>query len=193
MKLSAIGPLVLGVGLFAAACGPAGSPPTGTGATTAPVTQAPAVAAKPTTAPAAAAQPTTATAAQPTPAAAAPAQPTTAPAAPASAAGKPVKGGQLVVATQRDATTFDPTKSQDVYSNDILSLVSDTLFEIDDKGQVVGRLVEKTENPQPNVYVFTLKKGVKFQDGTDLDSEAVKFNLMRHKNDPKATTIQDVK
>jgi len=193
MKLSAIGPLVLGVGLFAAACGPAGSPPTGTGATTAPATQAPAAAAKPTTAPAAAAQPTTATAAQPTPAAAAPAQPTIAPAAPASAAGKPVKGGQLVVATQRDATTFDPTKSQDVYSNDILSLVSDTLFEIDDKGQVVGRLVDKTENPQPNVYVFTLKQGIKFQDGTPLDSAAVKFNIERHINDPKATTTQDVK
>ncbi|HEY1295939.1 MAG TPA: ABC transporter substrate-binding protein [Chloroflexota bacterium] len=186
MKLSAIGPFVLGVGLLAAACGPAGSAPPAGGATAAPATQAPAAAAKPTTAPAAAAQPTTAPAA-------APAQATTAPAAQASAAGKPVKGGQLVIATQRDATTFDPTKSQDVYSNDILSLVSDTLFEIDDKGQVVGRLVEKTENPQPNVYVFTLKKGIKFQDGTDLDSAAVKFNIERHINDPKATTTQDVK
>ena len=80
-----------------------------------------------------------------------------------------------------------------MYSNTILSLTTDTLFEIDDKAQVVGRLVEKTENPQPNVYVFTLKKGIKFQDGTDLNSEAVKFNLERHINDPKATTIQDVK
>src|SRR5215467_2922776 len=167
MKLSVIGPLILGVGLLAAACGPAGSPPASGGATVAPAAQA-------TQAPAAAAKPTAQAAAQPTAAS----QPTAsaASAAPA-AAGQPVKGGQLVIATQRDATTFDPTKSQDVYSGDILSLVSDTLFEVDDKGQVVGRLVEKTENPEPNVYVFTLKKGVKFQDGTDFNSDAVKFNL----------------
>jgi peptide/nickel transport system substrate-binding protein len=188
-------PLILALGMFATACGPsAGQAPSG-GATTAAPTQAPA--AKPTTAPAA--QPTTApaAAAKPTTAPAAAAQPTTAPttaAKPAaSAAGNPVKGGTLTVATQRDATTFDPTKSQDVYSNDILSLVCDTLFEVDDKGNVVGRLVEKTDNPDPTTYVFTLKKGIKFQDGTDLNADAVKFNLERHINDPKATTSQDVK
>lgn len=111
----------------------------------------------------------------------------------AAGAGKPVKGGQIVVAIERDATTFDPTKSQDVYSNAIIGLVCDSLYKIDDKGQVVGSLVEKTENPQPNVYVMTLRKGIKFQDGTDLDAAAVKFNLERHMNDPKGTRLQDVK
>jgi peptide/nickel transport system substrate-binding protein len=112
---------------------------------------------------------------------------------PAAAAGKPTKGGQIVAAMARDASTFDPTKSQDVYSAAVLALTTDTLFEINDKGEVVGRLVEKSENPQPNVYVFTLRKGVKFQDGTDFNAEAVKFNLERHMNDPKGTRIQDVK
>ena len=101
------------------------------------------------------------------------AAPTTAPAAAANAAGKPVKGGQLVVATARDATTFDPTKSQDVYSNAIIGLVTDSLYKIDDKAQVVGSLVEKTDTPQPNVYIMTLRKGIKFQDGTDVNAEAV--------------------
>jgi peptide/nickel transport system substrate-binding protein len=183
MKFGAAIPLVFG--LFVAACGPAAGPPASTAPSAAAPTQAPA-APKPTTAatavPQAATQPTQAAAAKPTQAAAA-----------QTVAGKPLKGGQLVVATQRDATTFDPTKSQDVYSNTILALTTDTLFEINDKAEVVGRLVEKTENLQPNVYVFTLRKGIKFQDGTDLDSEAVKFNLDRHRNDPKATTIQDVK
>jgi peptide/nickel transport system substrate-binding protein len=183
MKLSALVPLVLALGLFAAACGPASTPPSSGGPTAAPATQAPAAATKPTAA-AAAAQPTQAPAAAAQPTAAAPSQ---------AAAGKPVKGGQMVIATARDVSTFDPTKSQDVYSNDVLSLTTDTLFEVDDKAQVVGRLVEKTENPQPNVYVFTLRKGIKFQDGTDLNADAVKFNLQRHMNDPKATTIQDVK
>src|SRR6185436_18407536 len=116
-------------------------------------TTAPAAAAKPTTAPAApaAAATTAPAAAAPTTAPAAAAKPTTAPAA--SAAGKPVKGGQLVVAMERDPTTFDPTKSQDVYSNAIIGLTADSLYKVDEKGNVVGMLVEKTENPEPNVYV----------------------------------------
>jgi peptide/nickel transport system substrate-binding protein len=181
-------PLTAAVGLVAAACGPSAVP----SATSAPAANA--------TQPAAAAQPTTAPAANATQPAAAAARPTTAPAPAAqptqaaqSAAGKPVKGGQLVVAMERDPTTFDPTKSQDVYSNAIIGLVCDSLFKVDANNNVVGSLVEKTENPQPNVYVFTLRKGVKFQDGTDLNSEAVKFNLDRHRNDPKGTRIQDVK
>jgi peptide/nickel transport system substrate-binding protein len=192
MKRSAVAPLIVALGMFAAACGPTAAP----APTVAPATQAPAAAPKPTTAPAAqattapAAQPTTAAAAKPTTAPAAP-QPTTAPAA--SAAGKPVRGGALTVATQRDATTFDPTKSQDVYSNDIISLTCDTLFEVDDKGQIVGRLVDKVDTPDPTTYIFTLHQGIKFQDGTDLNADAVKFNIMRHMNDPKSTTIQDWK
>lgn len=186
MKHSAVVPLILGLGLFAAACGPAAGPAPSGGATSAPApTQTAAAAPKPTTAPAAQATTAPAAAAQPTQA--------TAAAAPTTTGVKPVAGGTLTVATQRDATTFDPTRSQDVYSNDVLSLVCDTLFEVDDKGQVVGRLVDKTDNPEPNVYVFTLHQGIKFQDGTDLNAEAVKFNLERHIKDPKATTIQDVK
>src|SRR6266540_3623634 len=100
MKLSLGFPLAVAASLFLAACGPAAAP-------------------APTAAPAAAA-PTAAAAAKPTEAAAA--KPTAAPAA--AAAGKPVKGGQLTVAMGRDATTFDPTKSQDVYSNAIIGLVS---------------------------------------------------------------------
>ena len=205
-KLSFLVPLTFGVSLFVAACGPAANPAPSATSAPAPTTAA-AAAAQPTTAPAAqptaaaAAQPTTAAAAQPTTAAAQAAapKPTAAPAAAptaapaASAAGKPVKGGQLVVATSRDATTFDPTKSQDVYSNAVIGLVADSLYKVDDKAQVVGSLVAKTDNPQPNVYIMTLRPGIKFQDGTDLNSEAVKFNLERNINDPKATTIQDVK
>ncbi len=194
-RLTIVFPLAVAAIVFVAACGPAAAPsPTTAPAAAAPTQPAGAAAAKPTTAPAA-------PAAAPTQPAAAAAKPTTPPAAAAAptqpaataAAGKPVKGGQLTVAMERDPTTFDPTKSQDVYSNAIIGLTCDSLYKVDDKGAVVGSLVEKTDNPQPNVYVMTLRKGVKFQDGTDVNAEAVKFNLDRHRNDPKGTRIQDVK
>lgn len=166
------------VSVFAVACGPAAAPPAATTPPAPAATSAPAAAA-PTQAPAAT-QPTSAPAAQPTQAA-------------QNTAGKPVKGGTLTVAMERDATTFDPTKSQDVYSNAVIGLVCDSLYKIDENGNAVPSLIDKVENPQPNVYVWTLKKGIKFQDGTDLDSAAVKFNLERHINDPKGTNIADVK
>ena len=110
------------------------------------------------------------------------------------AAGKPTPGGTLNVVMSRDATNFDPLRANDVYSSSVMNLIADSLYEINGKGEVVGRLVEKTENPSANVYVMTLRKGIKFQDGTDLNAEAVKFNLERHMNaQPASVRSQDVK
>jgi peptide/nickel transport system substrate-binding protein len=179
--------VALALGIVAAGCAPVTTP------STAPATIPPQ--AQPTLPPLTVATPTQLPQATPEPTQAplAPAQPTPSATAPAIAtASGPVKGGQLVIATQADPATLDPTRSQDVYSNTVLSLTTDTLFEIDNKAQVVGRLVETTDNPEPNVYVFTLRKGIKFQDGTDLNADAVKFNLERHISDPHATTAQDV-
>jgi peptide/nickel transport system substrate-binding protein len=111
----------------------------------------------------------------------------------APAANKPVKGGTMTFAMARDATNFDPLRQNDVYSAVVLNNVVDTLFETNDKGVTVGRLVEKFETPQPNVYVLTLRTGIKFQDGTDFNAEAVKFNLQRHLDDAKSVRNQDVK
>jgi len=111
----------------------------------------------------------------------------------APAAAKAVKGGTLNIAMARDATTFDPARNQDVYGGMVISLVGESLYEIDKEGNTAGRIVQKTENPEPNVYVWSLRPGVKFQDGTDVNAEAVKFNIQRHIDDPKSVRNQDVK
>jgi peptide/nickel transport system substrate-binding protein len=106
--------------------------------------------------------------------------------------GKPVRGGTLTVAMPRDAISFDPVRANDAYSGCVMATVLDCLYELDKDGKVVGRLVEKTENPQPNVYVMTVRKGVTFHDGTALDAEAVRFNLQRHLDTPASPRRQDV-
>src|SRR5438445_683015 len=116
-RLTIVLPLAVAATVFVAACGPAAAPSPTTAPAAAAPTQPAAAAAKPTTPPAAVAAPTQAPA--------------------ATAAGKPVKGGQLTVAMERDPTTFDPVKSQDVYSNAIIGLTCDSLYKIDDKGAVV--------------------------------------------------------
>lgn len=104
-----------------------------------------------------------------------------------------VRGGTLTVAMARDVTTFDPTRNQDVYGSTALAFVAEGLYEIDPKANTTLRVAEKLENPMPNVYVWTLRKGIKFQDGTDLNAEAVKFNIQRHIDDTKSVRNQDVK
>jgi peptide/nickel transport system substrate-binding protein len=44
---------------------------------------------------------------------------------------------------------------------------------------IVPELAESWETPDPKTYIFKLRKGVKFHDGTDFDAEVVKFNLER--------------
>jgi peptide/nickel transport system substrate-binding protein len=116
------------------------------------------------------------------------AQATTAP-----AAAKAQPGGVVTAAMARDVTTFDSIRSQDVYSAIVMANVCDSLYEVNKEGTITGRLVEKTENPEPNIYVMTLRKGVKFHDGTDVNAEAVKFSLQRHRDAPNSTRAQDVK
>jgi peptide/nickel transport system substrate-binding protein len=93
----------------------------------------------------------------------------------------------------RDAISFDPVRASDVYSSTVMATVLDCLYELDKDGRVVGRLVEKTENPSPNVYVMTLHRGITFHDGTALDAEAVRFNLQRHLDTPSSPRRQDVR
>ena len=40
--------------------------------------------------------------------------------------------------------------------------------------------------------VLNIEKGVKFHDGTDLDAEAVKFNLERERHDPRSNIKADL-
>ncbi len=110
-----------------------------------------------------------------------------------AAAVRGVRGGTFTLAIARDLTTLDPNRNQDVYGSSVLSLVAEQLFEIDKDARIVPRVMEKAENPEPNVYVWTLRQGIKFHDGTDLNAEAVKFNLQRHIEDTKSVRNQDVK
>jgi peptide/nickel transport system substrate-binding protein len=148
-------------------------------------------AAAPTTAPAAA--PTTAPATKPPAAAstAAPAPATTAPATtPATAApGVSKPGGMLIIADRADNKTVDPAYISDTPSRLIGRAIYDTLVDVDESGNIVPVLAEKWETPDTKTYIFHLKQGLKFSDGTELDGEAVKFNIDRHL-DPKTASKQ---
>src|SRR5215472_2947726 len=140
-------------------------------------------AAKPTTAPAA---PTTAGQAAPTTAAAAtsaPAQAQPTQAAPAQAAAKPASaGGTLNFVIENDPIDLDPLRSRAFVDRNIHYAIYDSLVRIDSSGKVIPWLAEKWDTSADGKQVtFTLRKDVKYHDGSTFDAESVKWNIDRYR------------
>jgi peptide/nickel transport system substrate-binding protein len=114
------------------------------------------------------------------------AQPTAAPAAQIR------RGGTLVLAMEQNPQRFDPKLYTDVYSSEIALNIFDTLVKVDDKLTPVPFLAERIEQPDDLTYVFHLRKGVKFHDGTELDAEAVKFSVDRIREERRSPDYSEV-
>ncbi len=91
----------------------------------------------------------------------------------------PVYGGTLKVADQYDGVSIGyPPKMVRVHSSRQATPALETLFRTDKSGQNAPWLAESSKNNIAGKYItITLKKGIKFHDGTDFNAEAVKWNL----------------
>lgn len=86
-------------------------------------------------------------------------------------------GGSLTIATDGDASSLDPTVDDTYGATLIENQIFDTLVRVGDNGDYEPWLAESWDHPNPTTYVFHLRKGVTFQDGTPFDAEAVKWNI----------------
>lgn len=97
---------------------------------------------------------------------------------------KPVRGGTLNVGFADDVKTLDPIFSVQWSERQILFLIYDTLLAIAPDFSLQPALVKSWENQDDGKKVILrLQEGVKFHDGTDFNAEAVKWNLMRRKDE----------
>ncbi|MGY0055727.1 ABC transporter substrate-binding protein [Streptomyces sp. LZ34] len=84
-------------------------------------------------------------------------------------------------------TSWDPVTSTAGWDVHDLSLVYAALTKLDPKGDPVPALAGSwTYNDDGTVVRFTLRKGLKFGDGTPLDATAVKKSLERGRDDAKS-------
>ncbi|MGF6564345.1 glutathione ABC transporter substrate-binding protein GsiB [Kosakonia cowanii] len=89
----------------------------------------------------------------------------------------------VVVAVGSNFTTLDPYDANDTLSQAVAKSFYQGLFGLDKEMKLVNVLAEGyTVSDDGLVYTIKLRKGVKFQDGTDFNAEAVKANLDRASN-----------
>lgn len=90
----------------------------------------------------------------------------------------PVRGGSLRVTYSFPTETIDPTAP--VYNAPAAEAIFGLLFVSDKNGKVVPEMAESIET-KDNGKTWTIKipSGIKFTDGTDFNSEAIKFHFER--------------
>ena len=100
----------------------------------------------------------------------------------------PVYGGTLRYALGRDSVAFDPHIYYGASSASIQGNIYDGLLEYDSDGSLVPALAESWENPDENTWIFHLRSGVKFHDGSDFNADDVIYSFERIMDPETAAT-----
>ncbi len=89
-------------------------------------------------------------------------------------------GGDLVAAISGEPDQLDPHKTSSYFSFQVLENVYDTLVAPDDKGAMQPDLAESWKvSADQLTWTFTMRKGVKFSDGTELTADDVAYSYKR--------------
>jgi len=86
---------------------------------------------------------------------------------------------ELRVAVPYDLSSFDPHAKNGVGAYEVLSAVYEPLVTLDRSMRPVPALAVSWETPDPLTWVFRLRPGVRFHDGSPLSAEDVAASLQR--------------
>jgi peptide/nickel transport system substrate-binding protein len=84
---------------------------------------------------------------------------------------------RIVAAIEATPTNLDPRMATDAYSERIGQLVFSKLVRLGPHQEVRGDLATSWDQPSPTTYVFHLRSGVNFQDGTPLTAKDVAYTF----------------
>ena len=109
--------------------------------------------------------------------------------APPAAAQK--SGGTYRAVVGADPPTLDPAQAADTTSSALIRQMFDGLVELDEKMQIAPSIAEKwTVSPDQRVYTFTLRRGVRFQNGREVKAADVKYSLERTARGKKPWVVE---
>jgi peptide/nickel transport system substrate-binding protein len=84
-------------------------------------------------------------------------------------------------ASQGDAASLDPHAQNENVTNQVAALAYEALLTYDKQMKLVPSLAVSWENPDPKHWIFHLRRGVKFHDGTPFTADDVVFSFERAK------------
>jgi len=93
-----------------------------------------------------------------------------------------------IAAVEPNIQNYDPHKGFSGLEHRVLYAVFDQLVRFDARGTMVPGLAERWEWTDPRTLVLTLRRGVRFHDGTPFNADAVVFNFRRIM-DPRQNSI----
>lgn len=89
----------------------------------------------------------------------------------------PSNAGTIRLGTDVDAETLDPRLMRNTTSYRVVNLLYDGLVELDADLKPRPGLAERWESPEPTVWIFHLRPGVLFHDGSRLTAEDVVYTF----------------
>ncbi|MFD1546456.1 ABC transporter substrate-binding protein [Nonomuraea guangzhouensis] len=103
-------------------------------------------------------------------------------------------GGTLNIALNADPDALDPSVSTTLVGREVFASMCEKLFDIDAKATLVPQLAAALPAVSDDGKEVTIKlrAGVKFNDGTAFDAEAVKKSLERHRTWEKSARQSDL-
>jgi len=102
----------------------------------------------------------------------------------AGSAAKPKMGGVLKYGLSSYPPNFNPTRSSGTAALTVKEQIYTGLVAYWKGGEIIPDLATSWETPDDKTYIFHLRKGVKFHDGSPFTAEDVKFT-MEYIQDPK--------
>lgn len=96
----------------------------------------------------------------------------------------------LTWAQGADVTSLDPHQGKETPAVQVNTQIFDTLVTVDpETNEVVPQIAESWKQTDDQTYVFKIREGIKFHDGSDLTAEDVKFSLDRARNSAAVSYI----
>jgi peptide/nickel transport system substrate-binding protein len=92
-------------------------------------------------------------------------------------------GGTLVIALAEDPDALDPTTARTFVGRIVFAHMCEKLYELNAKLQIVPQLAAALPQVSKDklTYTIRIRSGIKFNDGTPLNAQAVKESIDRHR------------
>jgi peptide/nickel transport system substrate-binding protein len=107
----------------------------------------------------------------------------------------PTRRGEIIAGLSERMLTLDPANHYSISSTSVLRHVFDPLVEVTNDSKFVPALAESWRAVNDTTWKFTLRKGVKFHDGTPFSADSVVYTLKRVRDNTKlikAFVYQDI-